>query len=469
MKNTLAFVMFLLATGICGQQIKFYRTFTKPDWDYADAVIERYDGNYLMAGSSRSQNGTDYDISLILVDPLGNTIWDKYLGQSDSMEFAYSLMETSDSNYLVCGTIGMSFPYMSLFDLNGDLIRDSRYPKGEQCYGALSVGETTDHNYYFIERGPVSTLYLIDPSGDIIRSKSYDFAYCNAVIQTSDLGFMLAGHKEDQFGASVNLMIRTDQEGDTIWTKTIPVAGLSDGNSLLQLEDNGFIMAGAYNDPEMFDEPEAMILARTDSEGDTLWTKKHWMGTPIYIQECRFHSGYILSSRMWISPGGIYPDESYLFITRLDTAGNLIWSSQFDGYIYDISNNVIQTSDGGFLLTGHKEGNPLATDAILIKLDSLGDFVLSTNETEFPELSQIIAYPVPSKDVLYFRSPDHNLKIDEIRIFNSSGQEMNIIPVHSGNVISVNLSGFTTGVYFYRITTRNNQLLRGKFVVSGHL
>lgn len=465
MKTILISILIALTSCTFGQQI-FYKTIVKPDWDDANAVIERYDGNYLMAGSSFSQHGTDSDINLILVDPLGNTIWDKYLGQADSMEFAYSLIETSDSNYLVSGRIGIYFPYLSLFDVNGELIRDMRYPEGDQCHdGAFSVGETADGNYYFIEAGPVSTSYLVNPSGEIIWAKAYDFAYCHALIQTSDLGFMLVGHKETQFGEYINMMIRTDQEGDTLWTKTIPLPGYYENNSVLQLEDDGFIIAGIYNDPEVFDEESSTLLIRTNSEGDTLWTRNHWIGTPNYVKECHDHSGYILSSRLWISPGGIYPDENYLFITRLDTAGNMLWSRQFDGYTYNIGNNLTQTSDGGFLLTGHKQVDPMPTDAILIKLDSLGDYVLSTKEIEFEESPQVLTYPVPAKDILHFRMTENNLKIDGIRIFDSSGVELNIIPVLSGNEMKLNLASFTPGIYFYRLITRNNKIFKGKFVV----
>jgi len=465
MKVFLTSALVLLASCIFGQQL-FYKTFPKPDWDYADAVIERSDGNYLMAGSSRSQHGTDYDISLILVDSLGNTIWDKYIGLPDSMEFAYSLIETSDGNYMVSGRIGMYFPYLVIFDANGDPIRDIRYPEVDQSYGAYSVGETAGNNYYFIQPGPVSTFYVINPLGDIILSKSYDYAYCNAVIQTSDMGYMLTGHVESQYGHNEYVMIRTDTNGDTLWTKKLGDEGFIDGISQLQLEDEGFIVAGSYNDPDWIDEPEAAFLLRTDSYGDTLWTRNYWIGTPVCIKECRFNSGYILSSRMYVSIGGIYPDEYYLFITRLDTLGNILWSRQFEGYTFDFGNNVTQTCDGGFLLTGHIEGNPAGTDAILIKLDSLGDYILSAKEIDFPASSEILTYPNPAKDFLNFRLPYPDIKIKELRIFNISGQEINIRQVASGNVTAINLSGHAPGIYFYCLTTRNNRFFKGKFVIS---
>lgn len=467
MRSILTCFLFFLLSGIFSQQSTFYRTFPKPDWDYADAVIERSDGNYLMAGSSLSQNETDYDISLILVDPQGNTIWDKYFGQAGSHEYGISLIETSDTNYLVSGMKDVLSPYLALFDPNGQLIRDMSYPENPPSYGAFSVGETSDGNYYFIEPNPVlSTLYVVNPMGATVLTMAYDNVYCSAVIQTSDLGFMLVGYKEEQFENYGNIMIRTDQQGDTLWTKTIPLPGYYENNSVLQLEDDGFIIAGIYNDPEIFDEESSTMLIRTDSEGDTLWTRNHWIGTPNFIQECRFHSGYILSSRLWISPGGIYPDIFYLYITRLDNEGNMIWCQRFDGYTYSISNNVTQTSDGGFLLTGYKQVDPMPADAILIKLDSLGDYVLSTKEIDFPGPSCVLAYPNPATEYISFRLMDQNLKIDNARIFNNSGLELNIKHVYSGNEVKVELAGFRPGIYYYMLSAGNGMIFKGKFLVA---
>jgi hypothetical protein len=45
MKTYSVIIFVLLTVGTFGQQV-FYKSFIKPDWDYADAVIERYDGNY---------------------------------------------------------------------------------------------------------------------------------------------------------------------------------------------------------------------------------------------------------------------------------------------------------------------------------------------------------------------------------------------------------------------------------------
>ncbi|MGZ8569683.1 MAG: hypothetical protein ACXWW0_09865 [Bacteroidia bacterium] len=99
----------------------FNKVFSKPDYDYANAVIECKDGNYMIAGSSRSKEFADYDINVLLVDTLGNLIWDKYFGEKGRLEFATSLIETSDKNFLICGRKETS-AYLLKFNSAGSII-----------------------------------------------------------------------------------------------------------------------------------------------------------------------------------------------------------------------------------------------------------------------------------------------------------------------------------------------------------
>jgi hypothetical protein len=465
MKTFTTIVLVLLTAGTFGQQL-FHKTFIKPDWDYADAVIERYDGNYLIAGSSRSQFGTDYDINLILVDSLGNLIWDKYLGQADSLEFSYSLIETSEKNYLISGRIGDYFPYLLLFDIEGNIIRDMRYPEENNCYGAYSLGETEDSNYYFIESGPISTLYVVKPSGDTISTRKFDFAFCHSVIQTSDLGYMLVGNTTYPSEYQGIILIKTDPLGDTLWTKTFGDEGNDDAFSVQQLADDGYIIAGAYNDPNIFDEDDQTYLIRTNSSGDTLWTKKYWLGSPNFIQVSQNNNGFIMSSELRIWTGDPNYDEFYIFITRFDTLGNILWSRQFEGYTYDIGNNVTQTSDGGFLLTGYYENYPIKPDIILIKLDSIGDYVLTTKDITSRSLSGVIVYPNPAKEILILKLIDNDLEIKLVRVFNSFGQEIQNLSISFEREIKIDIEHLPSGIYFYDVVTRKNQTLIGKFIVN---
>lgn len=459
----------LLLSIIVSGQVLFNNTYFKPYWDMANAVIERQDGKYLIAGSSRSQAGTNYDVNFLLVDSVGNLIWDKYLGVADTSEFAYSLIETSDNNYLISGRIGNYFPYMLKFDANGTFLWDNRYGSNGYCLGGFSIGETADTNYYFVrpDYSFNSTMFFkTDSQGDTLWTKSYNSLLSLSVVHTSDSGFALIGKTNPTTLNQEIFLIKTNSVGDTLWTKTFGGNGNDDATSIQQLPDNGYIIAGIFDVQIPDEEPDTYII-RTDSNGNTIWTKRHFhLGVPEYIKKCFNNNGYILSTTRLYSPGFSLPDEHYLIITKLDTLGNIQWSRLFDGEEYALGNNVTQTSDGGFLLTGHIQ-NFNNAEIILIKLDSIGNFVLSTTNILNPDKSQVSVYPNPTTDEINFVL--HSIstrKINQVAIFNFIGQEIKSSIGLSETKFKEVVGNFPSGLYFYKLTTSDNQTLTGKFIVK---
>ena len=435
-----------------------------PDWDYANAVIERYDGKYLIAGSSRSQFGGDYDVYLLLVDSAGNLIWDKYIGQSPQQESAHSLIETSDSNYVIVGDVN-SNPYLLKFDLYGNLIWDKEYTSS-LAGGGYSVGQSLDDGYYFVRPGTPTTFFKTNAQGDTLWTKKYNFSICSSVIQTSDSGFVLVGNTNPTSINQEISLIKTNPTGDTLWTKSFGGNGFDEGAAIEQLSDKGLLVAGIVESGIIDDESETYII-RTNSDGDTLWIREYYLGFPRYIKRCSIGSGYVLSTVRYIP--GWYPntDKYYLLITKLDTNGNLEWSKQFDGYSSETGNNIAQTSDGGFLLTGHIEDFPNFTDIILIKLDSVGNFVLAINDISNPRNSQVLAYPNPATNEFNLvLSSVNEGKMVQVKIYNAMGQELKSFGEISGSQFKIYVDSFTGGFYCYELITSNNQKLMGKLIVN---
>ena len=66
-------------------------------------------------------------------------------------------------------------------------------------------------------------------------------------------------------------LIKTDSQGDSIWTKTFGGTGEDIGRSMQQTSDGGYIITG-YT--ESFGNGESDVwLVKTDSQGDSSWTK----------------------------------------------------------------------------------------------------------------------------------------------------------------------------------------------------
>jgi hypothetical protein len=120
-------------------------------------------------------------------------------------------------------------------------------------------------------------LLKTDKNGDTTWTKSIvagmgeNYAYC--VQQTTDGGYVLCGFTSAK-GAGGNdvFLAKTNSIGDTLWTKIIGGAGGAIGYSLQQTSDGGYIITGTNQDSASLTEAD-LYLIKTNSIGDTLWTK----------------------------------------------------------------------------------------------------------------------------------------------------------------------------------------------------
>ena len=175
------------------------------------------------------------------------------------------------------------------------------------------------------------------------RSNSSDDG--NSVQQTSDGGYIVAGSTSSlDSGISDIYLIKTNSLGDTLWTKTYGDSW-NEGKSVQQTSDGGYIIAGSFGDA-LFN--SNVYLIKTDSSGDTLWTKT--FGGFIRaggnsVQQIS-DGGYIVTGFTM----GLIGETVYLIKT--DSSGDTLWAKTYGGIFGDGGNSVQQTSDGGYIVAG---------------------------------------------------------------------------------------------------------------------
>jgi hypothetical protein len=195
---------------------------------------------------------------------------------------------------------------------------------------------------------------------------NYDYGY--SVQKTTDGGYIIAGETES-FGAGGYdvYLIKTTANGDTLWTKTF--GGISDDyvNSVQQTADGGYIIAGTtesfgaggYN----------FYLIKTDANGDTLWTKTFDGISDDYGNHVQQTSdgGYVIAGTT-----GNYPTTDF-FLIKTTANGDTLWSKTYGGTNYDWCNSVKHTADGGYIIVGETENFGAGNlDVYLIKTDANG-------------------------------------------------------------------------------------------------
>jgi len=301
------------------------------DDDEGYSVKQTPDGGYIIAGHTKSFGAGLKDVYLIKTDSLGTQQWTKTFGGAQDDE-GYSVQQTNDGGFIIGGVTSSSGAgsrdvWLIKTDASGNLSWQKTHG-GMSSDGAWYVQKTSDGGYilagWTFSYGPgyIGNAWLVktDSSGNqqwhqYFGGDDADRAY--SVQQTSDGGFILTGYT-DSFGAGLYdmLLIKTDSLGNSEWLKTFGGSGRDYGNSVQQTTDGGFIITG--------------YTLSYGAGGDDVW------------------------------------------LVKTDINGNEEWNKTFGGTSSDVGFCIKQTSDGGYIITGHTLSFGAGVhDVWLIKLDSI--------------------------------------------------------------------------------------------------
>ncbi len=139
---------FLIKTDENGNII-WAKTYGGTGVDYAYSVHQTSDGGYIVAGRTESFGAGLGDVFLVKTDANGNIIWAKTYGGTND-DFAYSVQQTSDGGYILAGytsSFGASSDILLIkTDANGNIIWAKTYG-GTNYEWAYSVRQTSDGEY----------------------------------------------------------------------------------------------------------------------------------------------------------------------------------------------------------------------------------------------------------------------------------------------------------------------------------
>jgi len=288
---------------------------------------------------------------------------------------ACSVQQTADGGYIIAGTTesygaGRQDVYLVRTDAYGDTLWTRTFGGDASDYGR-SVRQTTDGG--FIVAGITqsfgsgsSDIYLVrtDAEGDTVWTRTFGGQYNDeghSVLQTADSGYAVVGSCiafHGGWGDADVCLIKTDAGGTAQWVQTYGIINWDYGYSVQQTTDGGYVITGgAY----AFAGGSAYVL-RADAKGDEMWTTTYGVevGSGQSVQQTA-DDGFVVA-------GNDAPiNRSHASLLKFGADGDSLWSQT---YASGVGYSVQQTADSGFVIAGCTGTEP---DAYLIKTDANGD------------------------------------------------------------------------------------------------
>ena len=171
----------------------------------------------------------------------------------------------------------------------------------------------------------------------------------NSVRQTIDGGFIVAA-TTSSFGAGGQdvYLIKTDENGDTLWTKTFGGQANDRASNVVQTNDNGYAIFGTTN--SFGNGGDDFLFWKTDSLGNTQWYKTYGgaVNERAYEGLQTLDSGYVIV-------GDSLGSNSKAWMIKTDKAGNFTWGRTIGNHFannYFTGRSVQQLNNGQYVMVG---------------------------------------------------------------------------------------------------------------------
>lgn len=327
--------------------IIWQNAFGGSSWDEGISIINCYDGNFIVAANTWSEDGDvsfnhgSYDWWLVKISEDGELLWERCYGGSQS-DFAYSIQQTLDSGFVICGYTGSN---------NGDV-----------------TGYHGFKDYWIVK---------IDSLGEIdwqscLGGTDYEYAY--AISQSIDGGYFVCGHSFSDDGDVIGIepidngniwLLKLSETGEIVWQKDFGGTAEDYAYSIKTTADGGCIIAGttsSINGDVVGNHGSSdMWILKLDPLGLVQW-KKCFGGTGsdgANSIELTSDGGYIIVGYTFSIDGDIteYFGSYDYWIVKISADGILEWQKSLGANLWEKCYAIKETTDGAYILAGETTSN----------------------------------------------------------------------------------------------------------------
>jgi hypothetical protein len=299
-----------------------------------------------------------------------------------------------------------------------------------------------------------------DDNGDSLWTKTYcnfkvnspDFTGpASKIIQTSDQGYILCHTSLDLPGERMHI-IKFNESGDTVWTRTINNDDYSYGSYIIQTSDGNYLACGSQG---MSDNGtnDAMIV-KIDPGGEVIWEREY----DRFGFDDGFSSIKETAPDEYVAAGYAYDEPSggnriFAYVVKINDTGDTLWTRVDNPGVGNVTETIQDldiSPEPGIVLGGNMDNT-----FFLAKLDEYGVGFTGIEKPEFPADNDIQILISDSEIVI-----ENNMSVNNpnltVKIFNTLGQSVYSGLINPDGVTRVNISQFNSGVYIIKVNNGYN-------------
>jgi hypothetical protein len=362
-KLLLIAVLIFVSLSKADSQTSWEKLFSGISTDVFRCVKEVPSGGFIAAGYTADSTASDTDAYVVRMNINGDTIWTfRYNGPLSKKDLFYKVINTSDGGFTLCGytnsVTGLSEDAMYLkLNASGQQQWVKFYGGSSGKERAQDIIQLPDNGYAIVgytTSAPAqyydAFLIRTNSTGDTLWTRRFGAANyddANSVRQLTDGGFIMGGQSNNGANGLDQYLVRTDPNGNLIWQKRFGTLQ-TDNIECLALLPDGFVLAGNTNTAATGDDG---YLVKTDTAGNVIWTKSYGGSLPDDFHRVDTTAdGGLVASGTTTSTGPLLPN---MWLMRTNSTGDSLWSKTYGGDNHDHGYSGQQTSDGGYIIVGH--------------------------------------------------------------------------------------------------------------------
>jgi hypothetical protein len=306
--------------------------------------------------------------------------WETFLGSPEDDDSVIDMIPTQDGGFTVLGENDEGWILVK-FTATGQQVWNTSF-QGTLFRGDQGLVQTADGGYVIADRDErvfenwEFVLHKRDSTGQHVWKSTFGNElgeWPKSIALTEDGGFVVVGSTNYNISLDSGVdmwLVKTNSLGVPEWNSTFSGTESETAFSVVQTIDGGYAVAGV-TDPHGAGGDDVWFV-KTDASGIEEWNQTFGGAeddSPYSMLQIADGSFLIAGNTQSFASGSGNND---FWLLKTDVNGQAIWNTTYGTLRHEELLSIIQTTDGGFLLTGTVDNVASDSDIWLVKTDTNG-------------------------------------------------------------------------------------------------